>query len=114
MYEVTMDLTADWLKTVREIVRSIGDAQLGEAADEELAIHYFQLTMPAEQAQAAAKDALLRLREMDAMIRSHLESTIVPDIRKRTGYKGNKFHFCWVYNQGEHIVELESEYRIPL
>lgn len=114
MYDITMDLTGDWIRTVKEIVQSAGESLEGEHSEKELALRYFQLTMSAEEAEAAANAALLRLQELEIIIRNNLEATILPDIRKRTSYEGNAFHFCWVYNQGEHIVELKSEYRIPL
>lgn len=114
MYEVTMDLAGDWVKTVKEILQSAGDQLVEEVTNEELSIRYFRLTMSAEQAETAARDTLMRFRDMEKVINNNLETTIVPDIRKRTNYDGNQFHFCWVYNQGEHIVELNSEYRIPL
>jgi len=114
MYDMTMDLTGDWIKTIKEILKSAGDVLVEDSSEKELAFRYFQLTMSDEQAEEAAIAALLRLQEMDVIIRSNLEAIIIPDIRKRTKYEGNEFHFCWVYNQGEHIVELNSEYRIPI
>ena len=114
MYKVTMDLIGDWTKTVKEIVQSAGGTLAGESTSEDIALRYFLLTKPEEQAHRAAEAELTRLREMEQTISDHLESMIVPDIRKRTNYNGDEFHFCWVYNQGEHIVELNSEYRIPL
>lgn len=114
MYKVTMNLVNDWTKTVKEVLEGSGIPVEKEDDAAALTALYYLQTMPEQQAKAEADHTLQRLREMEATIREHLDSTIVPDIRKRTGYEGMSFHFCWVYNQGEHIVELESEYRIPL
>ena len=118
MFNVTMDLVQDWIKTVKEILQRSGiavpDEQIEELSYEAIAIRYFQLTMSEEQAKTAAMEELARLRGLENTIHTHLASTILPDIRKRTRYEGDEFHFCWVYNEGEHIVELKSEYRIPL
>ena len=55
-----------------------------------------------------------RFRIIQETIVTNLDSLIIPDIRKRTGYTGVKFQFHWVYAEGEHIIEKCSEYRIPL
>ncbi|MFD0960772.1 hypothetical protein [Paenibacillus chungangensis] len=114
MFDVKMDLIEDWIKTVKEVFRGSGYPLEDGISEEELALLYYEQTLEGEQAQQAAAATLTRLRELEAAIRDNLSAVIVPDIRKRTGYKGDLFHFCWVYNQGEHIIEMESEYRIPL
>ncbi|RIX60383.1 hypothetical protein D3P08_02125 [Paenibacillus nanensis] len=114
MYEITMDLVADWVNTVKEVLRGSGYPLEDGLPNEEIALRYFLHSQPEERAQELATDTLGKLREMEEIIISHMDSTIVPDIRMRTKYQGNAFHFSWVYNQGEHIIELNSEYRIPL
>lgn len=114
MYEITMDLVSDWVNTVKEVQNGAGFPVEDGLSTEEIALRYFLHSQPEETAQALAADTLRKLREMEEIIISHMDSTIVPDIRTRTKYQGNAFHFSWVYNQGEHIIELNSEYRIPL
>lgn len=114
MYDIVMDLKNDWAKTAMEVLRGAGsDTEEGQSF-EEIAGLYFRLSQPEEQAAALVGETVRRLEEMERIIYSHIEDTIVPDIRQRTRYEGNNFHFCWVFNEGEHIVELNSEYRIPL
>ena len=55
-----------------------------------------------------------RLKELQKKLLDNLEAVIVPDIRRLTDYRGDRFEFQWVYNQGEHLVEKNSRYRIPL
>lgn len=114
MYEITMNLVDDWVNTVKEVLRGAGyDLEEGLPTDE-IALRYFLHSQPEDVARSLAADTVGKLKEMEEIIISHMDSTIVPDIRTRTKYEGNAFHFCWVYNQGEHIIELNSEYRIPL
>ncbi|MBH5318884.1 hypothetical protein I6N90_13855 [Paenibacillus sp. GSMTC-2017] len=114
MYEITIDLVNDWINTVKEVLRGSGYTLEDGLTNEEIALRYFLHSQPEEQALELATDTMNRLREMQEIVISHIESTIVPDIRSRTKYEGNVFQFNWVYDQGEHIVELNSEYRIPL
>lgn len=114
MYEITMDLTSDWIKTVKEVLRGAGYEMEEGLPAGEIAEHYFRLSLPDDEAAGLAAETLRRLKEMESIIIEHMNSTIVPDIRQRTKYEGDKFHFSWVYNEGEHIVELHSEYRIPI
>ena len=114
MYEITMDLVTDWVNTVKEVLQGAGYPLEDGLPAEEIALRYFLHSQPEETAQTLAVDTLRKLKEMEEIIISHMDSTIVPDIRTRTKYVGNEFHFCWVYNQGEHIIELNSEYRIPI
>lgn len=114
MYEITMDLTSDWIKTVKEVLRGSGYTVEDDSSHEDIALRYFLHSQPQDAAQKLAADTLGKLKEMEEIIISHMDSTIVPDIRSRTRYEGDAFHFCWVYNEGEHIIELNSEYRIPL
>ncbi len=113
-YAVMMDLVADWAKTAKEVLEGAGALPADDSSSEEIALAYFRISLEEEEAQAAVQDTLARLAQMEDTIYEHLSSVIVPDIRQRTKYEGNEFHFCWVFNQGEHIVELKSEYRIPL
>ncbi|MFD0590109.1 hypothetical protein ACFQZE_19180 [Paenibacillus sp. GCM10027627] len=114
MYEITIDLVTDWTNTAKEVLRGSGYVVEDGATSEEVALQYFLHSQPEEQALALASETIRRLKEMEEIVISHMSSTIVPDIQSRTNYQGNSFHFSWVYDQGEHIVELNSEYRIPL
>lgn len=114
MYEITMDLVTDWINTVKEVLNNSGYVLEDGLSHEEIALRYFLHSQPEDVASALAVDTLRKLREMEEIIISHMDSTIVPDIRTRTRYEGNAFQFSWVYNEGEHIIELNSEYRIPL
>lgn len=114
MYEIAIDLVTDWVNTVKEVLNGSGYTLEEGLSNEEIAVHYFLHSQSDDVAQALAMDTLRKLREMEEIIIGHMDSTIVPDIRSRTKYQGNAFHFSWVYNEGEHIIELNSEYRIPL
>ncbi|REK74967.1 hypothetical protein [Paenibacillus paeoniae] len=114
MYEITMDLVSDWINTVKEVLSNSGYTLEDGLSQEEIALRYFLHSQPEDVAETLAVDTLNKLREMEEIVISHMNSTIVPDIRTRTRYEGDTFHFSWVYNEGEHIIELNSEYRIPL
>lgn len=115
MSRVKIDLFGDWIETVREIFRGSGfpfepgtpDAVVGQT-------YYRQSADTDEEARRLSEENESRLRSMQATILEHLDGVIVPDIRARTGYEGDDFEFKWVYQQGEHIVETFSKYRIPL
>ena len=114
MYEIEMDLVADWISIVKEVFRGGGIVLEDGLTVEDIAQIYFMQSLPDEEAIALAHETLQKLQDMEQVIQAHLETTIVPDIRQRTSYEGNTFHFSWVFDQGEHIVETHSEYRIPL
>ncbi|MUT67529.1 hypothetical protein [Paenibacillus sp. NEAU-GSW1] len=115
MYEITIDLIRDWNDTVKEIFRGSGYPLPENISDEEIGIAYFMQTAQSEEeaAQLSAENRV-RLSSLQQTIADNLESVIAPDIRSRTGYEGTQFSFKWVYNNGEHIVEERSSYRIPL
>lgn len=114
MYDIEIDLVADWVSIVREVFRGSGIVLEDGLTDEDIAEIYFLQSMPEEEALPLAYETLKRLKEMEQIIESNMDTVIVPDIRMRTGYEGNSFHFSWVFDQGEHIIETHSEYRIPL
>jgi len=114
MYNIEMDLVADWVSIVREVFRGGGIVLEDGLTTEDIAEIYFLQTLPEEEAVPLAHETLKRLKEMEQIIIANMDTVIVPDIRNRTGYEGNEFHFSWVFDQGEHIVETHSEYRIPL
>ncbi|MFC6333620.1 hypothetical protein ACFP56_13410 [Paenibacillus septentrionalis] len=114
MYDIEIDLVADWVSIVREVFRGSGIVLEDGLTDEDIAEIYFLQSMPEEEALPLAHETLKRLKEMEQIIESNMDTVIVPDIRMRTGYEGNSFHFSWVFDQGEHIIETHSEYRIPL
>ncbi|GIP16299.1 hypothetical protein J40TS1_19410 [Paenibacillus montaniterrae] len=114
MYDIQMDLVADWVSIVKEVFRGSGIVLEDGLTEDDIAEIYFLQSLPEQEALPLAKETLRRLREMEETIVANMDTLIVPDIRKRTGYEGNTFHFSWVYDQGEHIVETCSEYRIPL
>lgn len=115
MSEVTMNLYGDWIRTVKEIFRNSGYPFEPGTPDAVVAQTYYRQTSDTdEQALERCSANEQRLRGYEQTIRDNLDSVIVPDIRKRTGYEGDRFEFQWVYMQGENIIELNSEYRIPL
>lgn len=114
MYQIEMNLVADWISIVKEVFRGGGIVLEDGLTTEDIAEIYFLQSLPEEEAIPLAHETLKKLTEMEQIIHTHMDSTIIPDIRARTGYEGNQFHFSWVFDQGEHIVETYSEYRIPL
>lgn len=114
MYDIQMDLVGDWISIVKEVFRGGGIVLEDGLTEEDIAQLYFLQTLPEEEAHPLAAETLARLKEMEDIILANMDSVIVPDIRQRTGYEGHAFHFSWVFEQGEHIVETHSEYRIPL
>lgn len=114
MYNIEMDLIADWVSIVKEVFRGGGIVLEDGLTTEDIAEIYFLQTLPEEEAIPLAHETLKRLKDMEQIIVANMDTVIVPDIRNRTGYEGNEFHFSWVFDQGEHIVETYSEYRIPL
>ncbi|ACS99949.1 hypothetical protein [Paenibacillus sp. JDR-2] len=115
MYDITIDLYRNWIDTVKEVFRGSGNPIPGNASDSEVAILYFRQTVQSDEEAAAQQHANEeRLQGMQQAIMNNFESVILPDIRKRTRYEGNRFCFQWVYNNGEHIIEEYSSYRIPV
>lgn len=115
MYKITMDLFKDWNETVKEIFRGSGLPLRENMTDEEIGITYFMQTAPTEEeAKRMHTSNEERIRGLQQTIMDNFETVILPDIRSRTRYQGNQFSFQWVYNNGEHIVEEYSSYRIPL
>lgn len=115
MSGIGMDLYNDWIKTVEEIFRGSPQALPENIRGLDIAVAYFlQTAQSDEEAEMLAKQNKERFILMEKAIRDNFVSVILPDIRSRTGYAGDTFEFKWVYNQGEHIVEINSEYRIPL
>ncbi|THF79554.1 hypothetical protein [Cohnella fermenti] len=115
MREVAIDLQKDWLDTVREIYRGSGMPFAPDTPAEEVALTYFlNAAGNEEDARRMRSENEQWLQELETRIRDNLESVIIPDIRVRTGYQGEQFRFRWVYQDGEHIVEELSNYRISL
>jgi len=114
MIELSMDLYQDWIDTVKVIFRGSNHPLPEEWSNQEIAETYFCQTLTEEEAvqQAAANEQ--RLHELQKTIELNLKSIIIPDIRARTGYQGDRFQFRWVYNQGEQLIETYSQYRVPL
>lgn len=114
MYDIEMNLIADWVSIVKEVFRGSGIVLEDGLTEQDIAEIYFLQSLPEQEALPLAAETLRRLSEMEETILNNMDNLIVPDIRSRTGYEGNRFHFSWAYDQGEHIVETYSEYRIPL
>lgn len=114
MYEVTIDLYRDWIETVKEVFRGSGHPLPDEWTNTEIAEEYYRQSWPEEEVPKLAAANEHRLLGLQRTIESHLDSVIVRDIRTRTGYEGNRFKFRWMYQQGEHIIEEYSKYRIPI
>ncbi|RUS47168.1 hypothetical protein [Cohnella sp. AR92] len=115
MREVSIDLYKDWLDTVREIYRGSGMPFAPDAPAELIGTTYFLSTAAnEEEANRMRIENENWLRELESRILNNLDAVIIPDIRSRTGYQGEQFRFKWIYQQGEHIVEECSNYRISL
>ncbi|WP_336788205.1 hypothetical protein [Paenibacillus sp. MMO-177] len=115
MYDITIDLYKNWIDTVKEVFRGSGHPIPGNVSDTEVAILYFRQTAQSDEEAAAQQQVNEeRLRGMQQTIMDNFESVVLPDIRNRTRYEGNRFCFQWVYNNGEHIIEEYSSYRIPV
>lgn len=113
--EIKMDLYADWIDTVKQIFRGSGHPfEPGTPIDVIGQTYYRQTSDTDEEAVARHAANVERLQELERKIRDNMDGVIAPDIRKRTGYEGDRFEFKWIYLQGEKIVELNSEYMIPL
>ncbi|GLX67649.1 hypothetical protein [Paenibacillus glycanilyticus] len=115
MYDITIDLHRNWIDTVKEVFRGSGQPLPEDLSDAEVAVIYYKQTAESE-GEAVTQQKLNedRLHGMQQTILDNFESVILPDIRKRTRYEGNRFCFQWVYNNGEHITEEYSSYRIPV
>lgn len=115
MYDVEMDLYGDWIRTVRAVFRGSGHPLPDNWSDEEVGLQYYlQTSETPEEAEEKRAGNESRIRGMQNAILRNLNEVIVPDIRMRTGYEGDRFRFKWVYYHGEHIIEECSSYRIPL
>lgn len=110
---ITIHLLKDWTDTVREVFRGSGLEIPAAWSDDELGVYYYEQTLSPEEARAQYAATKAELDNMQATLLEHMESIVIPDIRKRTGYEGTNFEFAWVYQQGEHIIERHSKYRIP-
>ncbi|AJY76920.1 hypothetical protein [Paenibacillus beijingensis] len=115
MYDVEINLYGDWVRTVREVFRGSGSPLPDDWSDEQVGLEYYLQTVEDEErAELQRAENEARIRGVQNTLLRNLEEVIVPDIRERTGYKGDRFRFKWVYYQGEHIIEECSSYRIPL
>lgn len=113
-YDVTIDLYQDWVDHVIKLFHHQRQQLSSDLLPDEIALRFFLQTSPSEQAETRRDENKHRLQEIQHMILQNMDEVIVPDIRKRTGYKDDRFVFKWVYYEGEHIIEECSEYRIPL
>lgn len=114
MQQVTINLWADWIATVREVFQGSGYTIPEHYSDDDVSVLYFRQTHEDDAAQEQHVTNRARLEHLQETILANLDGVIVPDIQLRTGYMGDCFEFKWVYQQGEHIVEQQSKYRIPL
>lgn len=113
--DIEINLYKDWINTVKEIFQGSGHPLPESISDREAAVAYFSQTAQSEEEAEQQADANEeRLASLQQTIIDHFETVIVPDIRSRTNYAGDRFAFKWLYNKGEHIVEEHSSYRIPL
>ncbi|OBZ16557.1 MULTISPECIES: hypothetical protein [Bacillales] len=113
--EIEINLYKDWIDTVKEVFRGSGHPLPDSISDREAAFAYFSQTAQSdEEAEQRLEANEERLSSMEQIILEHFETVIAPDIRSKTGYTGDRFTFQWLYNQGEHVVEKHSSYRIPL
>ena len=114
MTEVTIHLYKDWIESVKTLFHNAGQKLPEDITDEEVSMRYFLQNARSDEALEKKEQHEKRLDELEQTILDNLDNVIIPDIRKRTGYEGDRFVFKWVYYEGEHIIEECSEYRIPL
>lgn len=115
MATIQIQLYEDWLRTVRTMFSGSGQPLPEDLEDHQVALAYFLQTASGEkEAREQAEANERRLYTLQQTIEENFEQVIKPDIRLRTGYAEDRFRFEWVYQQGEHIVERYSSYRIPL
>ncbi|MBD2872515.1 hypothetical protein [Paenibacillus arenilitoris] len=115
MTNITIALYRDWIDTVKEVFRGSGRPLPVQISDGDAALAYFLQTAASEDEAGRLRDENEeRLARYERIILDNFETVILPDIRSRTGYEGDRFSFKWVYNMGEHIIEEHSSYRIPL
>ncbi len=113
--ELHMNLYQDWLATVKNIFDGSGQPLPEHATAKQIGLaYYIQNTADLEEAEKLRAANEARLNEIEHTIRANFEQIILPDILRQTRYAGDVFRFKWIYNQGEHIIEECSEYRIPL
>ncbi|QHW31355.1 hypothetical protein GZH47_11200 [Paenibacillus rhizovicinus] len=114
-HEITMHLYEDWLDTVKEIFKGSGHPLPNDLTPDQVALAYFLQTAPSKEEALRQREANEeRLNDIQQKLLDNFEAVVLPDLRSRTGYAGETFAFKWVYNQGEHIIEERSSYRIPL
>ncbi|WP_138752046.1 hypothetical protein [Paenibacillus sinopodophylli] len=112
---IELNLYNDWIETVKEVFRGSSHTLPDDLTGLDIAVAYFLQTAQSEQeAEVLAEQNRERFMTMEKAIKDNFATVILPDIRSRTGYTEDQFEFKWVYNQGEHIIEVNSEYRIPL
>ncbi|WP_028611352.1 hypothetical protein [Paenibacillus harenae] len=115
MTNIQIHLYKDWIDTVKEIFRGSGHPLPEDIDDSDAALAYFMLTAASEDEALKQRTANEeRLMQLQRTILVNLDSVIWPDIRCKTGYAGDRLSFKWVYHKGEHIIEEQSSYRIPL
>ncbi|MBJ6363738.1 hypothetical protein ACFOQM_21150 [Paenibacillus sp. GCM10012307] len=113
--ELYIHLYQDWLATVKEIFAGSGQPLPDHATDKQVGLaYYIQNAADLEEAERLRASNEERLNEIERTIRANFEQVILPDILRQTRYAGDVFRFKWVFNQGEHIIEECSEYRISL
>ncbi|QHT59468.1 hypothetical protein GXP70_05450 [Paenibacillus lycopersici] len=114
-YEISIHLYDDWVDTVKVIFRGSGHPLPDHLTPDQAALAYFlQTAASQEEALRQRAENEERLHDIQQKLVDNFETVILPDLRSRTGYEGHAFAFKWVYNQGEHIIEEHSSYRIPL
>ncbi|WP_166237761.1 hypothetical protein [Paenibacillus turpanensis] len=111
---VEIDLVKDWIAFLSRTLAEAGHPIAGDLLVEQVPIRFYGLQHPQPEAERLADEAMKRLQLLQQTILDNLNSVIVPDLRARTGYDGDELLFRWVYQDGEHIVEEKSQYRIPL
>lgn len=112
---IEINLYKDWIDTVKEVFRGSGHPLSDTISDRDAAFAYFSQGSATDEAAEQQLEANAeRLYSLQQLILDHFEAVILPDIRSRTGYAGDRFIFKWRYNKGEHVIEQLSSYRIPL
>ncbi|RXZ84838.1 hypothetical protein EBB07_02145 [Paenibacillaceae bacterium] len=112
---IKINLYQDWLDTVKHVFHGAGAPLPSTLSDKGIGVAYYNQTSSSEEeAEQRRQVNEQRITELQQTLLDNMTEIIIPDIRNKTGYTGDAFHFRWVYAQGEHIIEENSQYRIPL
>ena len=88
-HEITINLYADWLETVKQVFRGSGQPLPEDLTPDQVALAYFLQTAPSKEEALRQRDANeARLTDMQQKLLDNFEAVVLPDLRGRTGYEG--------------------------